>query len=448
MRLLLKAATTTKVVPRVEEKKDNPFLLLQVPQEQLERIMRAQQRTNEGYLPELYKQEEDGEMEKSVQTLMDYLEESGGSIRLWNGLPLFIEVKAGQVRDIPGYSKLMSADYGYFIGIPSMEPGDALDVFVEPASYDKPTPEKVHVAYMLNKEGNLDEEKVFLGFDSEEEVIASFSFHYNRDMLGFVVAEDTKDFIESIKVRVVQGNKVKEKPGLLNTEERWGPESEDTTDTAQALSMTELYQNEEEQGLRTFLVKGLATKQTPKEGWSVESMLRPLESTPREEGFTHEQRVKIHGELASLGVRVVSDQKKRGGTVSSFVAKSLGIGTITSGQDGVFYLSLKGSSGTAGVVDVVEDTPRKAFIAASSIAAMLKAEGLWDSPRYKVSSKLPSVEKDRINSAWDEAAEEILKKFKGLDERVELSKTASKDLLASNPFWKNSFWEAPVIRKG
>jgi len=120
----------------------------------------------------------------------------------WGGLTLCIEVENGNNREMGdyGYVMNMSADYGYVEGTVSMEEGDALDIFMNPES--EVTSGKVYTIGMLADTGVLEEEKVFLNFDSSKDAKECFLKHYDPAKFGYIYVMRDEDFIAMAKSRV------------------------------------------------------------------------------------------------------------------------------------------------------------------------------------------------------------------------------------------------------
>lgn len=101
--------------------------------------------------------------------------EGRGIIEFQGKIPVRIEFRAGEFRDNrPGqWSRRMNADYGELPGIPGAD-GDAMDCYVGP----NPDSPEVFVIHQVDKNGEFDEHKVMLGYDSETEAVESYLSHY------------------------------------------------------------------------------------------------------------------------------------------------------------------------------------------------------------------------------------------------------------------------------
>lgn len=125
-------------------------------------------------------------------------------VRQWNNLTLIIEVLKGQNRKVGKSSMYMSADYGFVQGSVSMEDGDALDVFINPEA-SEPTSNQIYVIGMLT-DGVLEEEKVFLDFDSSVDAKDCFLYHYDSDKLGYLYMMSLQDFEALVALRTVEAD--------------------------------------------------------------------------------------------------------------------------------------------------------------------------------------------------------------------------------------------------
>lgn len=119
----------------------------------------------------------------------------------WGGIPVIIEYRKGESRPIgDGEGTMyMQCPYGYVEGTVSMEEGDALDVFM----CNEPEADKIFIISML-KDGVLEEEKVFLGFGSQEDAEEMFRNHYGDEKLGPVYVMTKGDFEKLVKMRSLE----------------------------------------------------------------------------------------------------------------------------------------------------------------------------------------------------------------------------------------------------
>lgn len=126
-------------------------------------------------------------------------------LRTWGELTLVIEVPKGKYRKVgdDGYEMYMHADYGFVTDTVSMEEGDGLDVFINPES---PTESfgKVYTVGMMTETGVLEEEKVFLNFDSMADARRCFSDHYSQDKLGYCYVMSDADFTNLARMRQLE----------------------------------------------------------------------------------------------------------------------------------------------------------------------------------------------------------------------------------------------------
>lgn len=123
--------------------------------------------------------------------------------RNYKGLSIVVETPKGSVRqgiDEAGdfWSVEMKIDYGFIENTISMEGEmEGLDCFVD---FDTDS-EHVFICRQLTREGNLDEEKVFLGFTTANQVRQAYAEHYNRkDLLGQIEVMDFTDFVQFLDI--------------------------------------------------------------------------------------------------------------------------------------------------------------------------------------------------------------------------------------------------------
>lgn len=99
----------------------------------------------------------------------------------FQGIPISIENRKGTYRsgvdsNGNGWSIKMLADYGY-IRLTEGTDGDHLDVYIGPNS----RADAVYIFHMNNPDtGKYDEDKVFLGFDTDEDVEDMLNKQYDR----------------------------------------------------------------------------------------------------------------------------------------------------------------------------------------------------------------------------------------------------------------------------
>lgn len=127
-------------------------------------------------------------------------QDSAGPLLDWNGLQLFIETKAGEIRRGGKYpyrwEVKMPADYGFIRGTASAEGKlEGMDCFVGPG-------EKIWIINQRNPQtGDFDEHKVMLGFDHWDDALTTYCLAYHdhgrgRIMSAFDMSMDQlKDFL-------------------------------------------------------------------------------------------------------------------------------------------------------------------------------------------------------------------------------------------------------------
>jgi hypothetical protein len=156
---------------------------------------------NQSDIPESEKPEDAALVETLKQSLSQkerYPKIGGITIA---GLPLAIENSEHSTRegvDPNGqpWSVTMSDHYGYIEGFIGHD-GDELDMFLKPG-----TPSdwqgNIYCIEQTNPQGEYDEDKVMIGYDSEDEAIAAYMRNYSDDWQGFSNIETypIDDFIE------------------------------------------------------------------------------------------------------------------------------------------------------------------------------------------------------------------------------------------------------------
>lgn len=122
----------------------------------------------------------------------------------FRGIPITVEDRAGTVRfrmdrdKIVHWRTVMRKDYGYIRGTVSAADGDALDCFVNTSN---PNSEKVFIIHQKDpKTGGYDEDKVMLGFDSEDDAVREYKLHYDDGDAYF--GSVTEMSLERFKIRI------------------------------------------------------------------------------------------------------------------------------------------------------------------------------------------------------------------------------------------------------
>lgn len=122
----------------------------------------------------------------------------------WNGLTISIENDANSYRsgiDSNGkeWKTKIYYDYGYINGTMAKD-GDQIDVFIGPN-------EKSELIFVINQikqnNGNFDEYKVMLGFDTKDEAIAGYLKNYEK---GWKVGEVIGMSLDKFKYWIKEGN--------------------------------------------------------------------------------------------------------------------------------------------------------------------------------------------------------------------------------------------------
>ncbi len=125
----------------------------------------------------------------------------------WNGLEIAIENPVGTVREGKGWRTKMANAYGYVCRTEGVD-GDEVDVYLGP---DMDGAEQVYVVHQ-RKAGDwdaYDEDKVMLGFPSEDAAIAAYLKHYDDPrFLGPVTSMPVAEFVAKVKA-------TREKPAMI-----------------------------------------------------------------------------------------------------------------------------------------------------------------------------------------------------------------------------------------
>lgn len=155
-------------------------------------IEEAEKETETDLTPE---QKESGDYKKGHVKIQDFdivIENPKGSVR------------SGVDKDGKEWSQEMHNTYGYFEGTKGKD-SDDVDCFIGP----NPLSEDIFVIDQLDKDGNFDEHKVMLGFDSSEEAREAYLSNYEDGWTGF--GDITKVNIEDFR-KWVQKDDVRSKP--------------------------------------------------------------------------------------------------------------------------------------------------------------------------------------------------------------------------------------------
>ena len=155
-------------------------------------IEEAEKETETDLTPE---QKESGDYKKGHVKIQDFdiaIENPKGSVR------------SGVNKDGKEWSQEMHNTYGYFEGTKGKD-SDDVDCFIGP----NPLSEDIFVIDQLDKDGNFDEHKVMLGFDSSEEAREAYLSNYEDGWTG--LGDITKVNIEDFR-KWVQKDDVRSKP--------------------------------------------------------------------------------------------------------------------------------------------------------------------------------------------------------------------------------------------
>lgn len=155
-------------------------------------IEEAEKETETDLTPE---QKESGNYKKGHVKIQDFdiaIENPKGSVR------------SGVDKDGKEWSQEMHNTYGYFEGTKGKD-SDDVDCFIGP----NPLSEDIFVIDQLDKDGNFDEHKVMLGFNSSEEAREAYLSNYEEGWTG--LGDITKVNIEDFR-KWVQKDDVRSKP--------------------------------------------------------------------------------------------------------------------------------------------------------------------------------------------------------------------------------------------
>lgn len=155
-------------------------------------IEEAEKETETDLTPE---QKESGDYKKGHVKIQDFdiaIENPKGSVR------------SGVDKDGKEWSQEMHNTYGYFEGTKGKD-SDDVDCFIGP----NPLSEDIFVIDQLDKDGNFDEHKVMLGFDSSEEAREAYLSNYEEGWTG--LGDITKVNVEDFR-KWVQKDDVRSKP--------------------------------------------------------------------------------------------------------------------------------------------------------------------------------------------------------------------------------------------
>lgn len=289
----------------------------------------------------------------------------------WMGLDLVIETPAGSVRngmnrDGKSWTTYITHHYGYFPDSVSMEEGEELDFFLQK---DQTPSDHVYVIDCMGADGvGTDEEKVFLGFQSDRAARAAFLEMYDEEKLGIMYCMTMEDFIGYLELRA--------------------PEA------IQKLGGTTEVDDQEEDNLDVTEAKSLTRK-----------MLR---------GFH---------ELKKFGVAPGKETLK--GNIASlrFSMSGEGAGVVTGSpllKSKKVLVELFGTGPTIGSVYTFGRTPTEALEKGLQQVELLKKAGLWNTERHQVRGRKSRNDLDRQTEMWKEAVGPMLQE--GVTIRMNLSK--------------------------
>lgn len=135
----------------------------------------------------------------------------------YQGIPITIEFSKGEFKPdlhspVPGMGWTVYADYGFFDDTVSMEPGDALDVYLG----ELPDCKEAYFFELLDHERAVfSEYKVCLGFENAVKAYELVSWQYSPDRIGPVLVMS----LDGLKEVIQQGRMAYEKEEALGDDE-------------------------------------------------------------------------------------------------------------------------------------------------------------------------------------------------------------------------------------
>lgn len=125
----------------------------------------------------------------------------------WRGLEIAVENPAGSVRRGPGWETTMVHDYGYVKRSEAVD-GDEVDVYLGPQLEIAPMVYVVHQRKYGDWEA-YDEDKVMIGFPTEEAAREAYLMHYDDPrFLGPITCMPVDEFVAKVRA-------TKEKPAMI-----------------------------------------------------------------------------------------------------------------------------------------------------------------------------------------------------------------------------------------
>jgi hypothetical protein len=114
--------------------------------------------------------------------------------------------RTGMDQDGQPWATQMANDYGELPGSVGTD-GDPVDAYLGP----NPNAKIVHVVHMNDSDGKYDEDKAFLGFNSQKDVVNAFKAHYpdGSARIGAITSHRLKDFRKKVRLsKAVGGTKL------------------------------------------------------------------------------------------------------------------------------------------------------------------------------------------------------------------------------------------------
>lgn len=180
----------------------------------------------------------EGDWEVVLDTVRDRLEKRADDQvkdqKDYHGIKIDVEWPKGSIRSYDGddtYVTHMKCDYGYARDVDGAD-GDCLDIYLGEADSDT-----VYIIEQVKDDGSYDEDKIMLGFSSEDEAIEMFCQHMPEYMFGEIREVPLDKFVNAL-YKGPEDRRGEE--DLIPSEEKDGPGSLITEDQARARAREEI----------------------------------------------------------------------------------------------------------------------------------------------------------------------------------------------------------------
>lgn len=108
----------------------------------------------------------------------------------FRGIPISVEIEAGEHVIGDGWSKTYEFPYGEIPGSATLADGEGVDVYLGPA----PQSDLVFVVHQLKHNGTYDEDKVMLGFAGERDAREAYVSHGPMNGFGSMDVMTVEEF--------------------------------------------------------------------------------------------------------------------------------------------------------------------------------------------------------------------------------------------------------------